>query len=106
MPYRVQIARTAFMDASEYAAFIRDEHQSPEAAYRWLDGLYTAIAKLDETPNRFPVIPEANELGFPYRSFMYHSHRIVYAVHDEEQRVMIHRIYHGARRPLTPRALQ
>ena len=51
-------------------------------------------------PKRFPVIAEAEEIGFPYRSFMYHSHRVIYAVHEEEEIVIIHRVYHGARRPL------
>jgi len=105
LPYSIQIARTARQDASEYAAFIRDEQKSPEAARRWLDGLYVVIKQLHEAPNRFSAIPEADELGFPYRSFMYHSHRIIYAVYDTEQRIMIHRIYHGARRALNPNDL-
>jgi mRNA-degrading endonuclease RelE of RelBE toxin-antitoxin system len=31
---------------------------------------------------------------------MYHSHRVIYAVYEEEEVVMIHRVYHGARKPL------
>ena|SRR5471030_1325880 len=101
LAYRIQIALPARLDAKRYAAFIRDEQKSPEAARRWLDGLYAAINKLSEIPNRFTVIPEAEELGFPYRSFVYHSHRVVYEVYDSEPRVVIHRVYHGARESLT-----
>ncbi len=90
----------ARQDALEYATFIRDKHKSPEAARRWLDGLFAAIKGLAETPDCLPVIPEADELGFPYRSLHYHSHRVVYAVHEREQLVTIHRIYHSARKPL------
>ena len=91
----------AKQDAAQYAAFIRDKHKAPEAARRWLDGLYSAIGELAEAPSRFSVIPEADELGYPYRSIVYHSHRVIYAVDESERRVVIHRIYHGARMLLT-----
>lgn len=84
---------------------MRDGPRSPEAARRWLDGLYAAIKGLDESPARHSVVPEAEELGFPYRSFVYHSHRVVYAVDEAGRRVTVHRIYHGARRPLGERDL-
>lgn len=105
MAYRIGITRSARRDAQEYAAFVRDEQKSPEAARRGLDGLYAAIKELDEAPLRYSVVPEAEELGFPYRSFVYHSHRVVYAVDEAERRVTVHRVYHGARRPLTGREL-
>ena len=105
MAYRIQITRPARQDAQDYAAFIRDEHQSPDPARRWLDGLYAAIKELAELPQRFSVITEAEELGFPYRSFVYHSHRVVYAMHEADQLVIVHRIYHGARKPLTEQGI-
>lgn len=106
LAYSIQITLPARQEAWDYAAFIRDEQQSPDAARRWLDGLYTAIQELTEAPHRFAVIPEAVELGFPYRSFVYHSHRVIYAVHDADGRVMVHRIYHGARKPLIDKDIQ
>ena len=105
MAYRIEVARSAREDARDHAAFVRDEQKSPEAARRWLDGLYAAIRELDEAPLRYSVIPEAEELGFPYRSFVHFSHRVVYAVDEAVGRVTIHRIYHGARRPLAERDL-
>jgi len=84
LAYDIQITLPARQDARDYAAFIRDEQQSTAAAGRWLDGLYAAIKELAEAPHRFAVIPEAGELGFPYRSVVYHSHRVIYAVNDTE----------------------
>lgn len=106
LTYRVRVTRAATVDAQEYATFIRDENQSPFAARKWLDGLQAELASLTEMPTRFPVIPEAEELGFPYRSFMYHSHRVIYAVREEDQTVIVHLVYHGARKPLTRRELE
>jgi plasmid stabilization system protein ParE len=101
LAYSLQITLPARQDIRDYASFIRDEQKSPDAARRWLDGLHAAIEELSEAPYRFAVIPEAVDLDFPYRSFVYQSHRVIYAVYDPEGRVMVHRIYHSARKPLT-----
>lgn len=60
------------------------------------------ILSLQEMPGRFPVIPEAEELGLPYRSALHHSHRVIFRVDAEKNTVYVVRVYHGARRPLTP----
>ncbi len=106
MAYSIQITLPARQDARDYAAFIRDQQQAPATASRCLDGLYAATKELTEAPHRFAVIPEATELDFPYRSFVYHTHRVIYGVHDIDRRVMVHRIYHGARRPLTAKDIR
>lgn len=100
MAFRIQITRPAKRDAQEYAAFIREEHDSPAAAHRWLDGLYAAIKELNDAPKRYSVIPEAVELGCAYRSFVYYSHRIIYEVDEANRLVTIHRVHHGARKAL------
>jgi plasmid stabilization system protein ParE len=101
LAYSIQITLPARRDARAYAAFLRDAQHSPDAAARWLNGLYAAIQTLAGAPHRFAVIPEAAELGFPYRAFVYHSHRVIYAVDDAAERVTVHRVYHGARNALT-----
>lgn len=106
MVYSIQFTLLARQDAQDYAAFIRDEQNSPAPARRWLDGLNSAIEKLAEAPRRFAVVPEAEELGFPYRSLAYHSHRVIYAVNDDEERVTVIRVYHSARKPLTGNDIQ
>lgn len=98
--YRVQITEPAKTDASYYAAYIRAENKSDESARRWLDGLEEALMGLTHFPNPFPVIPEAEELGSPYRALIYLSHRVVFSVDDSIALVVIHRIYHSARREM------
>ena len=106
LAYSIQITRPARQDAQEYAAFIHTERQSPGAARHWLPGLYEAITGLREAPHRFAVIAEAGEAGFPYRAFVYHSHRVVYAVDDTAQVVLVLRIYHTARQSLSEQELR
>ena len=101
LAYRVQTSVVAKLDARDYTEFIRNEAKSDAPAKKWLDGLEREINGLSDNPSRFPIIPEASELGFPYRSFMFHSHRVIYAVHEEKQLVIVHRVYHGARKPVT-----
>ena len=101
MVYKVLIAQTAIRDAQEYASFIIQSTKSTTPARKWLDELYEEINSRSDNPSRFSVIDEAEELGFPYRSFIYHSHRVIFAVLETEQIVMVHRIYHGARDQLT-----
>jgi hypothetical protein len=63
MAYRVSLAIPAEADA--YAAFERIREAAPMHAGKWLTGLFSAIFSLDEMPVRCPVIPEAEELGYP-----------------------------------------
>jgi plasmid stabilization system protein ParE len=98
--YKVQITKPAKTDARDYAEYIRAEHKSDESARRWLEGLEEEVMGLTHFPNRFPVIPEAEELGFPYRALIYFSHRVVFSVDDSIALVVIHRIYHSARRAM------
>jgi plasmid stabilization system protein ParE len=101
LAYDVQITAPAKTDAQEYAQFIGDKERSYDAAKLWLDGLQSEINKLSDMPSKFAVIPEAEELGTPYRSFNYHSHRVIYAVDEEGKTVTVHRVYHCARKPLS-----
>lgn len=52
-----------------------------------------------------PLIPESEDLGRELRSIRYHSHRIVYEVDLPSQTVYVARVYHGARKPLSPEDL-
>ena len=61
------------------------------------------IFSLAENPKRFAVIPEVGEFSQEIRDMNHYSHRIVYWVRDAEQTVEILRVYHGSRRPLTPK---
>lgn len=54
----------------------------------------------------YPTIPEAEELGFAYRAIHFLSHRVIFAVETDSQKVVIFRIYHGSRSRLNPRDLE
>lgn len=95
----------ARLDAREYFIYLKDANLSPNAAVRWYDGLIDEMNGLSELPTRFPVIAEAEVLGFPYRCLIYHSHRVIYAVHEEDNLVIVHRVFHKARKPITGQEL-
>ena len=100
MAFQVDITEPALIDAEEYVGYIRDVKKEPEAAERWFRGLVQAIYSLEDLPERCPVILEQEEFPFQIRHLMYFSHRIVFRVERERNRVVIFRIYHGSRQGL------
>jgi plasmid stabilization system protein ParE len=103
MAYRVSLAIPAETDA--YAAFERIREAAPMHAEKWLTGLFEAIFSLDETPARCPVIPEAQELGYPARHLLYGKghgvYRIIFHIREEEQHVRVLRVWHSSRDDIT-----
>jgi plasmid stabilization system protein ParE len=95
--FQVEITEPALADAEGYVKFIRDERNEPEAAERWFHGLMRAIYSLEERAERCAVIPEADDFSFEIRHLIYFSHRIVFRVQREAKRVVVYRVYHGAR---------
>lgn len=61
--------------ADEEARYIADDR--PEAALRWLDGLFESTDRLARLPDSGRVVPE---IGLPeYREIIYNrSHRVLY----------------------------
>lgn len=98
MIFRVIVSDTAFGDMEEAAEFIWSE--SPGNARRWLSDCWRGIYSLGEMPLRHALIPEADEIGLPYRSLPVSSHRLIYRVDEEKSVVYVVRVYHAARRPL------
>ena len=89
----------AFAEIEKAADFIWVE--SPVSARRWLSDCWRAIETLKEMPFRHALIPEADDLGIPYRSLSFHAHRLIYRVDEERSVVYVVLVYHGARKPLT-----
>ena len=102
MAFELEITELALADSEEYVRFIRDDRKEPEAAERWFHGLVQAIYSLEELVERCPVIPEAAEFAFEIRHLIYFSHRIIFRVRREAGQVIIYRVYHGARRRVSP----
>ena len=101
MAFQVDITEPALVDAEDYVRFIRDVKNEPEAAERWFRGLVHAIYSLEDLPERCPLIPEKEEFSSEIRHLVYLSHRIVFRVEREKNRVVIYRVYHGSRHGLS-----
>jgi plasmid stabilization system protein ParE len=103
MAYRVSLAAPAEADA--YAAFERIHEAAPMHAGKWLTGLFKAIFSLDEMPARCPVIPEAEELGYPARHLLYGKrngvYRIIFHIREEERHARVLRVWHASRDTIT-----
>ena len=100
MAFDVEITDPARDDIDDAVTFIAQN--SPAAARRWKTALQTLILSLGEMPGRFAVIAEAEELGLPYRNAPHHSHRVIFRIDEVKNMVFVVRVYHGARRPLSP----
>ena len=100
MAFQVDITEPALADAEDYVRFIREVRKQPEAAERWFRGLVRAIYSLEELPERCPVIPEREDFSFEIRHLIYFSHRIIFRVERDRNRVVVFRVYHGSRQAL------
>ncbi|HLE57016.1 MAG TPA: type II toxin-antitoxin system RelE/ParE family toxin [Rhodothermia bacterium] len=66
--------------AIEAAEFIAED--KPEAARRWLDGLFNSVERLLRFPQSGRVVPE---IGIEmYREVLYKSHRVIYRVERKQ----------------------
>jgi plasmid stabilization system protein ParE len=73
----------------------------------WISGLVAAVEALAEAADHFPAAAESSHLRFDVRQKLYgsrqHKYRILFTVRGEAVRVL--RVWHGARRRITPRDL-
>jgi plasmid stabilization system protein ParE len=96
--YQIVITRRAKADAAEAFRWLAD--RSPSAAARWYAGLFRAISKLAEMPERHPIAPdESDQLGITIRQMLYGRRRGVYRVlfSIEGDTIVLHYIRHAAR---------
>jgi len=98
--HRVRMAKRAETDVEAIYRWIAEHEASPLNAKRWLDGLEDAIASLQESPLRCPRAPETAFFRHEIRQLLYHSHRILFVVDDDE--VVVLHVRHGNRLPATP----
>lgn len=98
--YKIIISQKAKADIRDYTLYLRRISQNAVIAKNWSQQLYALIKKLDEMPMRYAVIPESEKAVRELRHFIYHSHRVVYGVDEQQKTVTIYRVYHGARQPL------
>jgi len=100
MAFEIKVMPSAEADLADYFDYIAAD--SRRRAEDWFFAAWEKILSLNENPNRFAVIPESEELGLDLRHIIHYSHRIVFRVKETEGSVEVIRVYHGARKPLTP----
>jgi plasmid stabilization system protein ParE len=100
MPYGVELAARAARDLE--ILYLTKNATESHAAARWFNNLEEAIYTLARDPHRCPVAPEAQRAKRKLRHLLFgkkpHVYRIIFEVQEEQQRVWVLTIRHGARR--------
>src|SRR5882724_2781257 len=99
MAFSIQITSLALTDIDDAVDFYERE-ASKAVASKWLDGLVDEVETLQDNPHRCALAPENDDLDFEVRQTHFKLHRVLFTV--EGNTVNILRIYHSARKPLTP----
>jgi plasmid stabilization system protein ParE len=100
MAYLVKITPRAERDL---AILFEDIHAADsEAALKWYKGLKEAVLTLERLPNRCPVTRENPQLRHLLYGNKPHVYRVIYRVLENEKRVHVLHIRHGARRRFRP----
>jgi len=70
-------------------------------ALKWYKGLREAALTLEKLPNRCPATPENPQLRHLLYGRKPHVYRVIYRVLENEKRVNVLHIRHGARQKFT-----
>jgi len=73
---KVRWAPLAIERAYEAASYIAQD--KPEAALKWLDGLFKVTDRLERFPKSGRIVPEIASEEF--REVIYRSHRVIYRI--------------------------
>ena len=73
------------------------EGASAKRIQEWESRIEDAITSLAEMPERCPRIPEPLPAALPLHHLIAGTHRIVFGIDRRNLRVMIYRVFHGAR---------
>lgn len=89
MPHRVLLTRAAARDLEEIVHYI-ERHDSPARADHVLERLESALASLDEHPDRGAIPDELLSVGLAdFREIFFKPYRIVYRVLGDDVVVML-----------------
>ncbi len=84
-------APRAIARASETAAYIAQDR--PDAAARWVDAVFAAVATLKAHPRRGRKVPEVNRPEI--RELLHGAYRVIYR--QDSRRIVVLTIRHGRR---------
>lgn len=100
MAYHVEYTLKALADIEEVYLYLTEKF--PEYAVEWYNGLSETIETLETLPNRCALAPEGKRFRIAVRQLLYgrrgNQYRILFEV--KEERVIVLRIRHSARRSL------
>ena len=96
MAYVVSLAARAERDLAGIYEHIRAPDSA--VALRWFKGLRRAIFTLQEHPDRCVVTPESKKVRHLLYGHKPRIYRVIYLVAEDEKRVYVLHIRHGARR--------
>ena len=98
MKHRVIIQPPALDDIDEACGWLAA--RSPEAAARWLEGMFAAIQTLESNPERCGLAPENNHVEYEIRQFLCgrgrNVYRVLYTIQAGAVRIL--HVRHAARR--------
>lgn len=99
MVYRVIIQARAYVELDK--AYVFAAKRAPVTAARWLDRFTSALAKLSQLPESWPLAPESPKMLFGRRP---HVFRVLFRVDGDLVRIL--RIRRGSRRLLPGKELE
>jgi toxin ParE1/3/4 len=96
MAYAVSLAARAERDLAEIYEHIHAAESA--AARRWFEALKCEILALQEHPNRCAVTPESKKIRHLLYGHKPRIYRVIFLVVEDQKRVYVLHIRHGARR--------
>jgi toxin ParE1/3/4 len=96
MAYAVSLAARAERDLAEIYEHIHAAESA--AARRWFEALKREIFALQDYPNRCAVTPESKKIRHLLYGHKPRVYRVIYLVAEDEKKVYVLHIRHGARR--------
>ena len=97
--YSVEITDAAFVAIRDHARHVAIELAAPENAKRWLQRVRDAIDSLQRWPRRAPKAPEDAFVPYEVRQLVLENHLLLFTIDDEQRKVWILGLRHGARLP-------
>jgi toxin ParE1/3/4 len=98
MEYLVRVASRAERDLAQL--FQEINAQDCDAALKWYRGLKVAILRLEEKPNRCPLIRKKGNLRHLLYGHKPHIYRVIFSVLERQKIVEVLHIRHGARQKI------
>lgn len=95
--YRIVLTRQAKDDIIDIGDYVTYTLLEPDAARNFIGGLRKAIAKLNEFPERYPLVDDVVLTSQGIHCMPYKNHYVFYEIVDIMKTVIVLRIGHNRR---------